>query len=135
MSATTRIFDPTATAGDLQPFETLLARLRDPWDEAALATPFIRPAFAQGQAIKIGAILPLTGPGGLIGTQQQRERQHDYQHDGKTQQQHGERLGGTDAELGADEAAAPQNDEESGRAGVEQCAGSARVRHAAAGGA
>jgi branched-chain amino acid transport system substrate-binding protein len=39
---------------------------------AALATPFIRPAFAQGQAIKIGAILPLTGPGGLIGTQQQR---------------------------------------------------------------
>jgi uncharacterized protein YdiU (UPF0061 family) len=33
-----------ATAGDLQPFEALLARLRDPWDEAALATPYGEPA-------------------------------------------------------------------------------------------
>lgn len=33
-----------ATEGDLQPFDALLARLRDPWDEAALATPFGEPA-------------------------------------------------------------------------------------------
>jgi len=38
-----------------------------------LATPMIRSALAQsGQTIRLGAILPLTGPGGLIGTQQQR---------------------------------------------------------------
>ncbi len=42
-----------------------------------LAAPMIGTAMtgatlAQGQPIRIGAILPLTGPGGLIGTQQQR---------------------------------------------------------------
>ncbi len=37
-----------------------------------LATPMIGTALAQAAPIRIGAILPLTGPGGLIGTQQQR---------------------------------------------------------------
>jgi branched-chain amino acid transport system substrate-binding protein len=40
---------------------------------SALSMPLIGSAFAQsGQPIRIGAILPLTGPGGMIGTQQQR---------------------------------------------------------------
>lgn len=33
-----------ASEGDMQPFDALLARLRDPWDEAALDSPFGQPA-------------------------------------------------------------------------------------------
>lgn len=36
-----------ATAGDLAPFQALLAALRDPWQEAALATPYAAPAPAE----------------------------------------------------------------------------------------
>src|SRR5580693_5843598 len=52
--------------------QSMLRKLRPILAACALALTVTIPQGATAQPIQFGAILPLTGPGGLIGTQQMR---------------------------------------------------------------